>query len=88
MTKTDFTKEINRSRLKYKNLDRKLDNILENQNTIIQQNIRELENQQIIIQQLLFVSEYMVGDDEKREEIKKNLSCLFDKPVNKKRRAI
>lgn len=88
MTKTDFTKEINRSRLKYENLDRKLDNILENQNTIIQQNIRELENQQIIIQQLLFVSEYMVGDDEKREEIKKNLSCLFDKSVNKKRRAI
>lgn len=77
MTKIDFT-----------NLDRKLDNILENQNTIIQQNIRKLENQQIIIQQLLFVSEYMVGDDEKREEIKKNLSCLFDKPVNKKRRAI
>lgn len=79
MTKLDLQQEINRSRLKYEILDKKLDMIL--------------ENQQIIMQQGLFILDYLIGDDEKREEIKKNLGNIFDKPVNnkpvnKKRRAI
>ena len=79
MTKLDLQHEINRSRLKYEILDKKLDMIL--------------ENQQIIMQQGLFILDYLIGDDEKREEIKRNLGNIFDKPVNnkavnKKRRTI
>lgn len=79
MTKLDLQQEINRSRLKYEILDKKLDMIL--------------ENQQIIMQQGLFILDYLIGDDEKREEIKRNLGNIFDKPVNnkavnKKRRTI
>ena len=52
MTKLDLQQEINRSRLKYEILDKKLDMIL--------------ENQQIIMQQGLFILDYLIGDDEKR----------------------
>lgn len=73
----------------------KQEEILENLHKLLSQNEvnnkkqdRILENQEIIIKQLLFVLDYMIGDDEKREEIKRNLLGLFDEPTNKKRRAI
>ena len=73
----------------------KQEEILENLHKLLSQNEvnnkkqdRILENQEIIIKQLLFVFDYMIGDDEKREKIKRNLLGLFDEPTNKKRRAI
>ena len=73
----------------------KQEEILENLHKLLSQNEvnnkkqdRILENQEIIIKQLLFVLDYMIGDDEKREKIKRNLLGLFDEPTNKKRRAI
>ena len=73
MTKQDFAKETSRARLRYENVERKLNNVL--------------ENQDIIIQQLLFVLDYLIGDDEKREEIKRNL-CSLPKMPNEERRTM
>lgn len=71
MTKTDLIPQLNRLKLQQEVSDRKLDNVLENQN--------------IIIQQLLFVLDYLIGDDEKREEIKRNLCSLLKMPNEERR---
>ena len=41
--------------------------------------LEEIENkQQVIIMQNLFVLEYLISDDTKRQELKERLSGLFD----------
>ena len=41
--------------------------------------LEEIENkQQVIIMQNLFVLEYLISDDAKRQELKERLSGLFD----------
>ncbi|MBP5788650.1 MAG: hypothetical protein J6W29_00250 [Neisseriaceae bacterium] len=61
-TKIDLIPQLNRLKLQQEVSDRKLNNVLENQN--------------IIIQQLLFVLDYLIGDDEKRAEIEQALGGL------------
>lgn len=62
-TKTDLSVAFNRWRLKQEVMERQINMIL--------------ENQQIIMQQNLFIMDYLIGDDEKREQIKKDLGLLF-----------
>ncbi|MBP3221270.1 MAG: hypothetical protein J6M43_04420 [Neisseriaceae bacterium] len=62
-TKTDLSVAFNRLRLKQEVMERQINMIL--------------ENQQIIMQQNLFIMDYLIGDDEKREQIKKDLGLLF-----------
>lgn len=62
-TKTDLSVQFNRLRLKQEVMERQINMIL--------------ENQQIIMQQNLFIMDYLIGDDEKREQIKRDLGLLF-----------
>lgn len=70
MTKTDLSVQFNRLRLKQEVMERQINMIL--------------ENQQIIMQQNLFIMDYLIGDDEKREQIKKDLGLLFQTKQERK----
>lgn len=67
-------KEQNKQDFQYEILNKKLDKIL--------------DNQEILMRQGLFVLDFLIGDDEKREEIKRNLGCLFEQSLNQKRRTM
>lgn len=70
MTETDLNPQLNRLSLQQEVLAKKMDRIL--------------ENQQIIMQQNLFIMDYLIGDDEKREQIKKDFGLLFQTKQERK----